>query len=204
MRVVDKGNIFYVGCVSNFDQKVEKFFHDTNAFVELAQNPFNEILDKVVQLLRRLSSRKLILQWQERKMMPNRMKCQLSHLYFNPKTHKVETFFPVIFCVSIRLNLHRLAYLFDPLKIRFMLQPPRYRNFSIATYGRYSTISAVEQPSSMGLISSQNWGSMPRMAFSDHRHSFVHSIFETCIPCYLRKNRWTFSSNFSVNMDTQK
>ena len=90
MRVVDKGSIFFVGSISNFEQKVDKFFHDTNAFVELSHNPFNEILDKVVQLLRRLSSKKLILQWQEREMTPDRLKCELSHLYFNPKTHKVE------------------------------------------------------------------------------------------------------------------
>ena len=57
--------------------------------MELSYNPFNEILDKVIQLLNKLVSKKLILQWQYKKMVPDRAKCELAHLYFNPKTHKV-------------------------------------------------------------------------------------------------------------------
>ena len=57
--------------------------------VELSDNPFDEIFDKVVQLLDKLQSKKLILQWQFKKMMPKREETELAHLYFNPKTHKV-------------------------------------------------------------------------------------------------------------------
>ena len=89
IRVTDKGNNFYIGSASEFEKKVEKFFSDTNAFIELSDNPFNEILDKVIQLLDKLQSKKLILQWQYKKMMPDREKAELAHLYFNPKTHKV-------------------------------------------------------------------------------------------------------------------
>jgi hypothetical protein len=89
IRVTDKGSNFYIGSVSEFEKKVEKFFSDTNAFVELSYNPFNEILDSVIDLLDKLQSKKLILQWQFKKMMPDREKSELPHLYFNPKTHKV-------------------------------------------------------------------------------------------------------------------
>jgi hypothetical protein len=89
IRVTDKGGNFYIGSASEFEKKVEKFFSDTNAFVELSYNPFNEILDNVIQLLEKLQSKKLILQWQFEKMMPDREKTELPHLYFNPKTHKV-------------------------------------------------------------------------------------------------------------------
>ncbi|CAF5172037.1 unnamed protein product, partial [Rotaria magnacalcarata] len=62
---------------------------DTNAFIELKENPFNKIQDNVIHLLNQIRTKKFIFQWQYNKMMPNRIKCQLAHLYFNPKTHKV-------------------------------------------------------------------------------------------------------------------
>ena len=89
IRLTDKGNNFYIGLASEFEKKVEKFFSDTNAFVELSYNPFNQVLDSVTQLLDTLQSKKLILQWQFKKMMPDREQAELPHLYFNPKTHKV-------------------------------------------------------------------------------------------------------------------
>ncbi|CAF2061701.1 unnamed protein product [Rotaria magnacalcarata] len=67
IRVTDKGNNFYI---------------------ELSSNPFNEIFDKVVQLLGALHQKGLIRKWQYEQMMPDRTKCELAHLYFNPKTHK--------------------------------------------------------------------------------------------------------------------
>jgi hypothetical protein len=89
IRLTDKGHNFYIGLASEFEEKVEKFFQDTNAFIELSENPFNEILDKVIQLLEKLQSNKRILKWQFKEMIPDRNKCELAHLYFNPKTHKV-------------------------------------------------------------------------------------------------------------------
>jgi hypothetical protein len=87
IRLTDKGHNFYIGLASEFEEKVEKFFQDTNAFIELSENPFNEILDKVIQLLEKLQSNKRILKWQFKEMIPDRNKCELAHLYFNPKTH---------------------------------------------------------------------------------------------------------------------
>ena len=89
LRLTDKGNNFYVGSAKDFEEKAKKYFMDTNAFVELLENPFNQILDKVCHLLNQLSSKKLIQPWQCRKMLPDVKKAELSHLYFNPKTHKV-------------------------------------------------------------------------------------------------------------------
>ena len=89
IRVSDKGHNFYIGSANEFEEKAKEFFQDTKAFTELSYNPFNEILDKVIELLDRLQSKKLILQWQCKQMMPDRKECELPHLYFNPKTHKV-------------------------------------------------------------------------------------------------------------------
>ncbi|CAF4465303.1 unnamed protein product [Rotaria socialis] len=88
IRVTDKGNNFYIDSVGEFEQKAGKFFSDTNAFIELSYNPFNEILNKVIQLLNTLRGKDLIRKWQYEQMMPDRTKCELAHLYFNPKTHK--------------------------------------------------------------------------------------------------------------------
>ncbi|CAF4964931.1 unnamed protein product [Rotaria sp. Silwood1] len=90
LRITDKGHNFYVGSMIEFEKKVQKFFQDTNAFIELTENPFNEILNKVIQLLNRLREKNFILAWQYKKMMPDRTKCELAHLYFNPKTHKED------------------------------------------------------------------------------------------------------------------
>ncbi|CAF4098679.1 unnamed protein product [Rotaria sordida] len=88
LRLTDKGHNFYIGSATEFEKKVQKFFQETNAFMELRENPLDEILKKVIQLLNRLREKKLILSWQYKKMIPDRNKCELSHLYFNPKTHK--------------------------------------------------------------------------------------------------------------------
>ncbi|CAF0855175.1 unnamed protein product [Didymodactylos carnosus] len=90
IRITDKGHNFYIGLANEFEKKAEKFFSDTNAFIELSDNPFNEIFGKVVQLLDKFQSKKFILQWQFKKMMPDREEAELAHLYFNPKTHKVD------------------------------------------------------------------------------------------------------------------
>lgn len=72
-----------------FEKKVEKFFRDTNAFIESAENPFHEIQNKVIELLNRLRQEDLISKEQYDEMIFDRNKCELAHLYFNPKTHKV-------------------------------------------------------------------------------------------------------------------
>ncbi|CAM4985055.1 unnamed protein product [Rotaria socialis] len=89
LRVTDKGYNFYIGTEKEFDKKAQNVFQDTHAFIELKENPFNKIQDNVIHLLNQIRAKNFIFQWQCYKMMPDRIKCQLAHLYFNPKTHKV-------------------------------------------------------------------------------------------------------------------
>ncbi|CAF1440935.1 unnamed protein product [Adineta steineri] len=88
LRITDKSKIFYIGSKIEYEKKAVKYFSDTNAFAELTNNPFNEILNEVIGLLKKFSSKKFIYQWHEKQMLPDLKKCELSHLYFNPKTHK--------------------------------------------------------------------------------------------------------------------
>jgi hypothetical protein len=89
IRLTDKGNNFYIGQTIEFEKKVQQFFFDTNAFMQLSNNPFHEILDRVIKLLKHLESKRLITNWQYNQMLPAPKECELAHLYFNPKTHKV-------------------------------------------------------------------------------------------------------------------
>jgi hypothetical protein len=109
IRVTDKSNNFYIGSSIEYQKKAEKYFHDTNAFQQLTTNPFKEILNHVVHLLNHLRSKKYILQWQYKEMLPDRATTELTHLYFNPKTHKVcHIFSLILFIVSFRM-----VYQFD-------------------------------------------------------------------------------------------
>ncbi|CAF1550666.1 unnamed protein product [Didymodactylos carnosus] len=58
IRLTDKGHNFYIRLASEFEKKVENSFRDTHAFIELSYNPFNEIFDKVIQLLNKPQSNK--------------------------------------------------------------------------------------------------------------------------------------------------
>ena len=93
LRQTDKSRNFYIGSVVEFEKKVQTFFQDTNAFVELSANPFDEIKNEVIELLNKLREKQLISKEQYDKMMFDRNKCELAHLYFNPKTHKVCVIF---------------------------------------------------------------------------------------------------------------
>ncbi|CAF4889660.1 unnamed protein product [Rotaria socialis] len=111
IRVMDKGNNFYIDSVGEFEQKTGKFFSDTNAFIELSYSPFNEILNKVIQLLNTLRGKDLIRKSQYEQMMPDRTKCELAHLYFNPKTHKAyfSSFYSFLYYIFLRqINILRM------------------------------------------------------------------------------------------------
>ena len=89
IRETDKGNNFYIGSAAVFEEKAQQFFKDTEAFKELTKNPLKENLNKVWSFIHQLAKDELILQKHCTKMLPDRKKVKLSHLYFNPKTHKV-------------------------------------------------------------------------------------------------------------------
>lgn len=90
LRVVDKGNNFYVGSAKHFEEKVQKYFIDTKAFTQLTENPFKDTLHRVTHTLKTMASQKLIKQWQLKRMLPDPITSELAHLYFNPKVHKVS------------------------------------------------------------------------------------------------------------------
>ena len=89
IRVTDKGHNFYIGSRVEFEKKAEQFFRETNAFNELTSNPFHKIKNKVIDLLNKLRESGSISRKQYGEMAPDSKKCELAHLYFNPKTHKV-------------------------------------------------------------------------------------------------------------------
>ena len=89
LRQTDKGNNFYLGAATDYEEKVQKFFTETDAFQELSSNPFKENLQEVCDLLDRLLKDKEINGKQFTEMKPDQDKTELAHLYFNPKTHKV-------------------------------------------------------------------------------------------------------------------
>ncbi|CAM4958724.1 unnamed protein product, partial [Rotaria socialis] len=62
-------------------------FPDTNAFIESSCNPFNEILDKVIQLLNTLRGKDLIRKWQYEQMMPDRTTYKILRPIFDAKSN---------------------------------------------------------------------------------------------------------------------
>ena len=62
--MIDKGSHFHIGSKMDFEEKAKKNFAETNAFVEASENPFNQVLDRVCQLLNEFPSKKLIPLWQ--------------------------------------------------------------------------------------------------------------------------------------------
>ena len=125
IRLTDKGNNFYIGLASEFEKKVEKFFSDTNAFVELSYNPFNEALASVIELLDKLQSKKLILQWQHKKwcLVERKLNCHiyiliLKHIRYFACILLLLNSFEFLFFVSFRK-----IYQFDPLKTLCVHRP---------------------------------------------------------------------------------
>jgi hypothetical protein len=89
IRLTDKSKNLYIGSLIEFEKKAQKYFNDTRAFQQLTKNPFKNILKNVTQLLNYLRIENSISAKQYEEMMPVPSKCELAHLYFNPKTHKV-------------------------------------------------------------------------------------------------------------------
>lgn len=90
LRVVDKGDYFYIGHSKQFERKAQEYFTKTNAFIQITDNPLDDMIQRIHGKLTTLASNKLILQWQCKQMLPDKQKTKLSHLYFNPKVHKVK------------------------------------------------------------------------------------------------------------------
>ena len=89
LRVSDKSGIFHIGHATDYEQKAAAYRQKTGAYIELEDDPFWMMFDKVVCLLNHLLSKDHIRVWQLNKLMPKRNKVQLAYLYFIPKSHKV-------------------------------------------------------------------------------------------------------------------
>ena len=100
LRVTDKGGIFHIGNVQDYERKAEAYRLKTQAYEELDSNPLSTVFDKVVHLLNDLRSKKQIMAYQLDKMLPKRDKVTLAYLYFVPKPHKV-----ILFCIHALLFL---------------------------------------------------------------------------------------------------
>ncbi len=103
LRVTDKGGIFHLGHVTDYEQKAEAYRQKTGAYIELQTDPLWPVFDKVVHLLNDLRSKDHIRAWQLDKMMPKRDEVALAYLYFIPKPHKVTYFYILFYDITIYL-----------------------------------------------------------------------------------------------------
>ena len=92
IRRTDKSKVFYICHKDEFDQKALNYMTKTRAYEEIVTgiNPYADILSSVLSLLNHLKDKKAITLEQWKLMMPDRAKCELPHLYFIPKAHKVN------------------------------------------------------------------------------------------------------------------
>ena len=92
IRRTDKSKVFYICHKDEFDQKALQYMTKTRAYEEIVSgvNPYADMLRSVISLLNQLKERKAITLEQWKLLMPNRSTCELPHLYFIPKAHKVS------------------------------------------------------------------------------------------------------------------
>lgn len=91
IRRTDKSKVFYICTTDEFEQKARNYMMKTQAYEEISNgiNPYNNILNSVLSLLARLKEKQAINNDQYKMMLPDQKKCELPHLYFIPKAHKV-------------------------------------------------------------------------------------------------------------------
>jgi hypothetical protein len=90
LRPTDKSGVLHIGSASDYERKAIEYRAKTGAYVELASDPLEDIVNKVESVLNDLRSKKYISVKQYIKMIPNRAKVHLPYMYFIPKAHKVK------------------------------------------------------------------------------------------------------------------
>lgn len=110
LRETDKSGVFHIGSKDDYERKAIEYRTKTGAYMELSEDPLPSILSKVTHLLNSLCSKKRIMVKKHyEKMLPDRKKIKLSHMYFVPKAHKV--FIPCFRlsmdyrCIALSLSL---------------------------------------------------------------------------------------------------
>ena len=132
LRVTDKSGIFHVGSAKDYERKAEAYRRKTEAYIELDTDPLWIIFDKVTHVLNDFRSKKHIMAWQLKKMMPKREKVALAYLYFVPKPHKVNITNGSLIATSLLLwslvigrNAVETHRVFDAYTYHWHLQVPR-------------------------------------------------------------------------------
>ncbi|CAF3946577.1 unnamed protein product, partial [Rotaria magnacalcarata] len=92
IRRTDKSKIFYICSTKEFEQKAIDYMKKTGAYQEITNgiNPLGNIRLLITNLLNNLKEKKSITIEQWKNMLPNRRNCELPHLYFIPKAHKIH------------------------------------------------------------------------------------------------------------------
>ena len=91
-RRTDKSKVFYIGTTEEFEEKARNYMMKTCAYEEVANgvNPYREMANATLSLLHRLKEKQAINNDQYKRVVPDQKKCELPHLYFIPKAHKVR------------------------------------------------------------------------------------------------------------------
>lgn len=93
LRRTDKSKVFHLGDANDYQTKVLKYMQETEAYQEISSkpSPLSTNLQRVTSLLDRLynTEKPLITKKQYEYMYPKENQCELAHLYFLPKPHKV-------------------------------------------------------------------------------------------------------------------
>jgi hypothetical protein len=96
-RQTDKSKVFHVDTRENYIKKSAAYMAKTNAYEEIPTSPLRDMIDKTDKLLRRLVSSKQMPQYMLERLRPSLTESELSHLYYNPKDHKIgEPLRPIV------------------------------------------------------------------------------------------------------------
>jgi hypothetical protein len=88
-RQTDKSKVFHVDTKENYIEKSEAYMSKTNAYIEIPTSPLKEMIEKTDKFLRNLVSSKQMPLSLLDKLRPLLKESELSHLYYNPKDHKI-------------------------------------------------------------------------------------------------------------------
>ncbi|CAF4481894.1 unnamed protein product, partial [Didymodactylos carnosus] len=91
IRKTDKSKVLHLGTSKQYQLKSEQFMDKTQAYKIIDHNPLYDIISQITHCLRTWLTNKYITSKQYEKLLPVRRKCQLAHLYYQPKAHKQGT-----------------------------------------------------------------------------------------------------------------
>ncbi|CAF1254965.1 unnamed protein product [Rotaria magnacalcarata] len=108
IRRTDKSKVFYIGKVSDFEQKTEEYMLKTKAYEEIihGRSPLGDNLRAVRNLLNYFVTTKALTSQQRSKLSPKLNKLELGHFHALPKPHKLGTpIRPIIACINASTTL---------------------------------------------------------------------------------------------------